>query len=385
MTTSDRTSASASIPAWKGVDSTQADLPERTEVVVIGAGISGTRVAQGLMNSGAQVHVLEQRTRLGGGMATRGMGICSPLLLDPPFRLVSAVGLDVAREIVRFTSENLDILKDHLQPTGVIYASKGPDEAREVDHNLEALESLGIPATPWTSDLIPDTGPGWHQPLGGTLRPRVLLRQWGQDLPVSYATRATKITNAGSDLVVHTDNGESIRADMVVMTGGAQITPWAQDKFHTIRHQAVATSPTEPTLSAPMHIQYGYTSARQLDTGELFVSGCRWATPHLEVGETDDTVIHQKVDGRLSAFLEQHFPGPAKAGITHRWTGIMTSTCDGLPIIGPLPGRPRIISCGGFGGFSWSLAPRAAQAVVEGIVTGKANGVPSCFSTRRFD
>jgi glycine/D-amino acid oxidase-like deaminating enzyme len=291
----------------------------------------------------------------------------------------------VAREIVQFTSENIDILNTHIDPTGVIYASKGLDEAREVEHNLEALELLGVPATPWTSDLIPDIGPGWHQPLGGVLRPQALLRNWSQEIPVSLATVATGITDDGSDFVVHTGSGQSIRADMVVMTGGAQITPWARDKFHTIRHQAVATSPTAPHLPAPMHIQYGYTSARQLDTGELLVSGCRWATPHLEVGETDDTVIHPSVDGRLSAFLGQHFPAVAQAEITHRWTGIMTSTCDGLPIIGPLPGRPRIISCGGFGGFSWSLAPRAAQAVIDGIVTGKANGVPACFSTRRFD
>ncbi|MGB0641053.1 MAG: NAD(P)/FAD-dependent oxidoreductase, partial [Myxococcota bacterium] len=382
---SDCTPSYATIPVWKGVNAASTDLPQRTEVVIIGGGISGVRVAQGLRNHGVQVHILEQRTNLGGGMATRGMGICTPLLLDPPFRLISAVGLGVAREIVGFTTENLDIMRDHLEPTGVIYASKGIDEAQEVEKNLEALVSLEIPATPWTSSVMPDIGPGWHQPRGGVLQPEAILRDWSEGVSVSLSTSATSITDEGSDLIVHTDSGQSIRADMVVMTGGAQITPWADDKFHTIRHQAVATSPTGPHLSTPMHIQYGYTSARQLDTGELLVSGCRWATPHLEVGETDDTVIHPSVDRRLCAFLGQHFPDPAQAGITHRWTGIMTSTCDGLPIIGPLPGRPRIIACGGFGGFSWSLAPRAAQAVVEGIITGKATGVPACFSTRRFD
>jgi glycine/D-amino acid oxidase-like deaminating enzyme len=372
-------------PLWDGLDTPSSSLPSRRDVVIIGAGISGLGIARGLQKSGAKVHVIEQRPTVAGGMATRGMGICSLLLLDPPFRLVAAVGLDVAREIVRFTSENLELMGAHLHPTGVIYATKGTDEAKEVDQNLEALEALGFPASPWTADQTPGIGPGWHQPLGGTVHPADLLHQWVQDVPVSHGCAATSIDDDGSDLVVHTNNGQSIRADIVVMSGGAQITPWAKDKFHTIRHQAIATAPSAAHLPVPMHIQYGYTSARQLDTGELLLSGCRWATPHLEVGETDDTVIHPKVDHRLSAFLQQHFPEAATMNVTHRWTGIMSSTCDGLPIIGPLPGRPRIISCGGFGGYSMSLAPRAAQAVVEGIVTGRATGVPVCFSTRRFD
>ena len=134
-----------------------------------------------------------------------------------------------------------------------------------------------------------------------------------------------------------------------------------------------------------MHIQYGYTSALQRPSGEVFISGCRWATPHLEMGETDDTVISEAVDARLSGFLHQHWPALSQASVTHRWTAIMTLTCDGLPSLGPLPGRPRIISCGGFGAYGASFALRAAQAVVDGIMTGESPGVPECFTTRRFD
>jgi len=104
----------------------------------------------------------------------------------------------------------------------------------------------------------------------------------------------------------------------------------------------------------------------------------------MEVGETDDSQINPIVDTRLKGFLHQHWPDLKAIPITHQWTGIMTFSCDGLPIIGPLPGRPRIIACGGFGAYSPSLSLRAAQAVVDGVTTGESSGVPTCFGTQRF-
>ena len=92
------------------------------------------------------------------------------------------------------------------------------------------------------------------------------------------------------------------------MTGGAHVTPWAADKFYTVRHQALATEPVSRVADAPMYIQYGYTGVRQLADGAVMVSGCRWATPHLEVGETDDTIVNQKVHRSLLGFLHRHWP-----------------------------------------------------------------------------
>ena len=358
--------------------------PHRTEVAVIGGGISGLEVAHLLHERGIQAHVFEQQKALAGGMATRGMGVASTLLLDPPFRLIQAVGEETARAIYRFAAEGVVSWGDRLEQEGLIHAPRSEKEAEEVVQNLRAMERLGISAEAWTSD-IPGLLDGWRIPTDGTVDLGTWARSRAAHLPHTTSARVVAITDAGSDLCLTLADGRSTLADLVVMTGGAQLTGWAGDKFYSVRHQALATAPVEPLLIQPMSIQYGYTLARQLNTGSVVVSGCRWATPHLEVGEDDDTVISEAVNARLEAVLRQHWPMLQDAAITHRWTSIMTFSCDGLPIIGPLPGRPRIIACGGFGGFSPTLAPRAARAVVDGILTGESPGVPASFFTRRFD
>ena len=370
---------------WQPEARLRTDLPESAQVVVIGAGMTGLAVAQRLLAASVDVHVIEAKPEVGGGMASRGMGIASVLLLDPPFRLVQALGSDTAKDVLQFSAEGVARWGSAIEQAGVVYATKGKAESVEIDQNLEAMIALGIEAKPWTAEDLPGIGPGWVQPQGGTLNLGSTLRSLADGVSVSTHRRVIAIDDDGFDLMARMDTGESIKADVVIMTGGAQVTPWATDKFHPVRHQAIATAAVEPCISKPMHIQYGYTSARQLDTGPVLLSGCRWATPHMEAGETDDTVVQPAVDGRLRAFLHEHWPHLKDTPITHQWSSIMTFSCDGLPIIGPLPGRPRIISCGGFGAFSPSLSLRAADAVVDGILTGESPGVPSCFETRRFD
>ena len=359
-------------------------IPARTEVVVLGAGLTGLSIAQRLRAIGVDTVVVDARPEIGAGMATRGTGVASIQLLDPPFRLIEAVGLDRATEIVRFSAEGVAEWGSNLQQTGVAYATKGSQESGEVARNLAAMEQLGVAARPWSSETASGLSAGWIQPDGGTIDLQTEVARLARGLTICTECRVVDVGEEGFDASVRLLNGSRIRCDLVVMTGGAHVTPWAADKFHTVRHQALATQPVSRIADAPIYIQYGYTGVRQLPNGAVMISGCRWATPHLEVGETDDTVVNQKVHHSLKGFLHRHWPELTDAAISHQWSGIMTFSCDGLPIIGPLPGRPRVIACGGFGAHSASLSLRAARAVVEGIETGRPAGMPDCFSSQRF-
>ena len=59
--------------------------------------------------------------------------------------------------------------------------------------------------------------------------------------------------------------------------------------------------------------------------------------------------LHLSAQGQR--FVGQHLPAVTGA-VLQRWTGIMTFSCDLLPILGPIPGRPRFILCTGFNGCS---------------------------------
>ena len=66
--------------------------------------------------------------------------------------------------------------------------------------------------------------------------------------------------------------------------------------------------------------QYGYISWR--DEGSLrFLSGCRWATPHLEQGESDDTITVPSIEDALVRTAKQLF-FLKRNRYKHRWSMI---------------------------------------------------------------
>ena len=163
--------------------------------------------------------------------------MASRLLLDPPHRLIHALGLDTAKEVIDFSTEGVESWGDALSPTGIGYATKGEQEAAEVELNLQALQSLGIPFTPWNSQNSTGLGPGWTVPGDGCLNPSDTTKQLSKHLSISTHTHAIRIDDDATDLQIVFANGHTTKADMVILTGGAQISPWAQDKFHPVRHQ----------------------------------------------------------------------------------------------------------------------------------------------------
>jgi glycine/D-amino acid oxidase-like deaminating enzyme len=115
--------------------------------------------------------------------------------------------------------------------------------------------------------------------------------------------------------------------------------------------------------------------------GALDAVGARWATPHMEVGETEP-VPAPAVDAMLERLTRHAFPeAGARAG---SWAGIVGESCDNLPFFGPIPGRPREIACAGFGFWGLPVIWRAAAAIAAGLLGDASAEVPRTLSTGRF-
>ena len=128
--------------------------------------------------------------------------------------------------------------------------------------------------------------------------------------------------------------------------------------------------------------QYGYIHWR--DEGELrLLSGCRWATPHLEQGETDDSIIVPEIEKALIRTAKQCFL-EKEIQIEHRWSMIERKSCDGLPLVGAVPGRDHVVACTAFQGRLLGLGFAAAESISELVLNGTTSALPSNFSTRRF-
>jgi glycine/D-amino acid oxidase-like deaminating enzyme len=374
----------------------------RWDVQVHGAGWAGLAVARGLTEAGVRVRLVDPAGAFGGASG-RATGLALPTHPEHPHRLEAGIGTDAARALVAFVRAGLRDLPG-LVRTGVDWVATGA-EAAEVDDALAAARRIGLAATRTTA--------GYHLHDGGVVDLAALAAALvGADpLPV-YATAedaeidvlatgavvtdgwlADKITPVRWQVVSFeapppAASPEGPRPDRQATAQAEGPTPdrppAAPAEGHTPYRQATASpTPDRPTTaSTPTLTQQGTVRwLRNPTTGLLDASGARWATPHMEVGETVPEP-EPRVTAMLERLTRHAFPGVgAVRGVR---AGIVGESCDGLPIVGPVPGRPRIVVCTGFGVAGLTYALPCARAVVDGLLDRPGAGVPAVFRVTRF-
>lgn len=95
-----------------------------------------------------------------------------------------------------------------------------------------------------------------------------------------------------------------------------------------------------------------------------------------------------EVDSRVSLRLVERamelFPDLDSSLVEQQWAYLWTVSCDGLPLLGPLPGEPRVWLCEGFGGAAWSRGYRLGSLVGESLANGDTHPLVNRCSPRRF-
>lgn len=369
-------------------------------VAVIGDGVAALRVAAGLAGAEATVAVLAPDPHLGSMLDGRAAGLVTPGLAEHPHRLAASIGDDGARDIFAWTAAAAPGLGAQLLRRPVLRVSAGEGEDADIPADLEVLARLGSPVRPLsTADCArrlgtPRFGAGHiHEHAdSGVVLPGPALSALHR-----VATDAGARVHTGCPALALHDEPDGIRvdtprgpvlADVVVLAGDwrmRDLDPWCADKVGPVRHHFARYAPPSGGAPAPVVVsaQHGWLQARIDTDGALIVSGARWASPHFEVGETE-LDVQPDVLGALDRLVAQRFPAWHAAGRTHAWAGIAAHTCDQLPIVGPLPGRSSVVACFGWNGRPWSMAVRAADAVLDGLLTPAARPVTPWLRARRF-
>jgi len=371
-------------------------LPAHAQVVVVGAGLAGSAVALFLAEAGWAPVVLEARCGPGHALSGRTTGLSLPVLNDTPHRLITALGESGAAQVVRFSQASLalGVSLGLLEQTGALMAAGIPQETAQHPVDAQALQQLGITAERWTAEEVAARsgcagfGPGLWVPEGGIMASdpatQLALRAEAAGARFVFDVPVTGLGSDGASTQVRTESG-SIATDVVILATGhrlPQIDSWFEDKTYPVRTQLLATPPLQASLPFPIRTQLGHAQLVPGPDQRLVSTGCRWATPHLEAGEADDSVVSPAVHDKLWELTARHRPGAAAP--THQWAGIMCFTCDGLPLLGPIPGRSRILSCAGFAGHQATLGLGAARAIADGLLGEDHIEVPDLFSLARF-
>jgi glycine oxidase len=366
--------------------------PATADVLIVGASLAGLRLAARLANAGARVLLVDAAPA--APAPPRGDPGLAPLgLVEHPHRLVASVGVDTARAIVDFTRVGLDALAHTgaLAPTGTLAVALASGEEPDIDADFAAFEALGIAAVPVSAAAAAHAtgsaglGRAWSTAAGGWADADALHAALRADALRAGATLRSGLAVLGTAVepaAVRADTADGpLHADALILACGwsaAAFDPFLGDKLWPVRAQALPLHGPPPARA--FTTQHGWIALRPAADGAV-LTGCRWATPHLEAGETEP-VPSPVVDERLRAFAARHLPGLVPAG--GAWATIQTHTCDNLPLVGPLPGRARALVCTGWNGRPLPFALAAADALADGLLTGHAPGVPACFSPTRF-
>ncbi len=366
-------------------------IPTQTEILVIGGGVAGLSAARLLAEGGAQV-VLAEAGAIGAGASGRGHGQALLGLIEHPCRVIDALGEAHGEIVYALGGASRALLADWgvLEPAGGWWIALDDREPALLERSAEALARLGLRAELHAAEAtaarsgIDAAGPGLFLPDEGLVDPPRALAQLARLARAAGAivleqTRIRGIADHAGALVAHTDDGR-LSAEIVVYAGGVgllELEPFFTGKLVPVREQALQTSAGSGARTAG-RAGHGYTWWRDADA--LQVGGCRWATPHLEVGEREPVPV-DAVQRRLEAFL-----GRTKGArdVAHRRAWIEAHSCDGLPVIGPLPGAARHVACAGFCGNDWGLAPGAAAAVAAGLLGEETATAPKIFAATRF-
>ena len=373
------------------------NLPKHIDVLILGAEISALACACKLAQGGAKVLILDPHCRGDSpNSSLRAPGILVPGLPEPAHRLVNALGIEDCQKLFQLTKRSIQRLKELqcFQSSGVVMAPLSPEEAETLSIDLSIYPTLGWNTEPHSSKTrLGDKGigPGLRLTEAGTMLPGVAFQKLEHaatdaGAQIHYQCPIMSIEDCENGVLVKTALS-TIQAELVLHCAGWKLThqlPWAIEKLFPVRLQHLCQSAPHVSTEPPIILQYGHSWVRTVGPGILLSGGCRWATPHLEVGETDTVNLSAAVASRIIARSQALFDVETNATVHHHWAQITTHTCDGLPFVGPLPGSARQMVCTGWNSRPWAMAIALGELVAAGILDEDTEAIPDCLASYRM-
>ena len=346
--------ASSSMPRYPALDR---DLT--VDVVVVGAGITGLTAAYLLKRSGRRVAVIDRR-RAGGvdSMLTTAHLTCvtdanlSTLLKtfgrDHAWAAWDA-GLAAIERIDRTVREE-EIDCEWTWVPGYKFAA-APGDTASLREEATLAAALGFEAA--FVDEVPLFGvPGVEYGGQAKFHPRKYL-----------AALAKLIDGGGSHVFEHTESEEITSEPLTVKAGGHTLTC---DRLVIATHtplMGAASLPGALALQTKLYLYTSYAVGGRLPPGAAH-EACYWDTAdpyhYLRVdshrgfdyaifgGEDHKTGQAADTDACYRALAEEARAALPDLQITHRWSGQVIATNDGLPFIGET--APRQFAATGYAG-----------------------------------
>lgn len=348
-------------------------------MVVVGAGVHGAVVAHHLVRRGSGRVVLLDDGRPSAATGN-SVGVLSRSYLDDEEAALAEAGV---RELRAFAAATGRDVGD--RPVGVVRLLS-PSHLDDARRRAAALSASGVPVELLTpqgaSDLLAglsgeQLGGVLHEPDGGHADPS--------------RTAAAYVAEARA-------GGAEVRRDAVrrvVVRSGAVAGVETTDGVLATRHVVIAAGAWSTGLLAPLGIDLGLTPRRvqvaafplagapQWDRVVLDMVSGLWLRPDarrllagLEMSEpvTDADLPLAGVDPWYSELcrrrLQGRVEGASAAAPDHGWSGLISMSADGLPVVDELVECTGLWCLVGDSGSSFKTAALTGRRLAERITSG---------------
>ncbi len=347
-------------------------VPERADIVVVGAGITGLTTALLLARGGRSVAVVEAR-HVGAvttGRTTAKVSLLQGTKLSTMRQYQSA---HVVRAYVEANREGqgwlLRFCDDHgvaVQRPDAITFAEGPDQVVTVRREHDAAREAGVDVQWRESFDVPfRTLGGAVLPEQAQLDPMELLHALVEQARAHGATlhqgRRVRTVDGRTSPTVVLDDGGRIDAEHVVLATGTPILDRGLYFAKLEPERSYLTAFALPGVPRDMYLSGGSPSrsvrwAPAHDGTDLLLVG---GEGHV-VGRSGSRSEAARLDA-LRTWTARHFPGARE---THAWSAQDYRTHDTVPYVGPLPrGGGHVHVATGFDKWGMTNGVAAARAI----------------------
>jgi glycine/D-amino acid oxidase-like deaminating enzyme len=360
----------------------------KPEVLVIGGEPAALSCAARLLHEGARVtHLFPSPWGLLG--ASRDIGLAYPELGEPYERLAYALGEELAREMHAWGKQGIELLTSAAEDClGFRRGSRLSLTRHEQEAALVGTDALERQRLGDEVRLMSGGAASNYAPLATTVHQACFETHAAAFPPVAVCERLQRLLAAhhsyqAMELNVATGwrdcrvegcpggvrafwGASSVEADLAVVAAACESARLLQ-KFSRalvpLLGQAFASEPLrERARSSVVGITTSWGGERYRFDPDQRLLGCG-IDPGAGDRHSEAMVLETKQAGVWRRACEI-FSDLAQSGDeVQRWGVLFTTTCDGLPLLGPLPGEPRIHLAAGFSTSAWSRGYAAGEVL----------------------
>jgi glycine/D-amino acid oxidase-like deaminating enzyme len=357
-----------------------------TEVVIVGAGISGSLIAQALTEAGKRPLILDRRRAAFLGSTAASTALLQFELDTPLTKLSAEVGRRKAEKVWLASRDAVNELRTRTHRLGIpahfesrpsLYLAGNVLDAKGLAREVKQRQGIGL-----ASEYLDRRTLRHHF---GINRPAALLNHGNAETnPVELAAGYLRLAmKAGAHFhaphevadidcdrrgtTLETTDGIRVHARHVVFCTGYELVKIVPSMGNRILSTwAIATRPQPnaiwPQKALIWEASEPYLYLRATADGRVICGG---EDENLPDADKRDSLTVAKTK-RIEKKLHRIFPHLDSRAVVS-WTGSFGGSSNGMPTVGAIPGYPRCYAVMGYGGNGITFSMLATKLITAAI------------------